>query len=245
MTDPEHYPPRTAFSLFMRMGGWLPMLFAVPVVIVSLIGQYNFSTAQRFEEEGRTAVAVVEDKYVREGRDSDGNRTYTYYLVVDFLTQRREEVNVSKTVGRGFYREQAVGDEIEIRYLESQPETVELREGNYARGATALRWVALVLGVIVLGMLWVTGRWTVEALRARKYGAVEMAEVVEVVKTNVRVNNRARFRIVWKDAQGREGKSMLRKAADVEGWHGRDPIRIYQGLKRSWWARDIGDRMER
>ncbi len=242
MTDPDHYPPRTAWSLFLRMGGWIVIIFTVILVLISMIGQFNFSTAQRFEEEGRRALAVVEDKFVQEGRDSDGNRTYTYYLTLEFVTERREEISFSRSVGKVFYRAHDLGEEIELRYLKSEPETVEVEEGSYARGAAVLRWVALVFGILWLIGLWVVGRWTVEALRARRYGTVELAEVVEVVKTSVRVNNRPRFRIVWKDAQGREGRSMLRKAADVEGWHGRDQIRIYQGLKRSWWARDIGDR---
>ncbi|MEL7255609.1 MAG: DUF3592 domain-containing protein [Pseudomonadota bacterium] len=242
MTDEDHYPARSAWSLFLRMGGWIVIPFTVALVILSLVGQLIFNTAERFEVEGREAVAVVEDKYVTERRDSDGDRTYTYYFVLDFVTQRREEMRVTKSVGSGFYRGTDVGGELPIRYLESDPETVEVQEGGYALGAAILRWVALLIGCIWLAGLWVTGRWTVEALRARKYGKVEEATVVEVVKTSVRVNNQPRFRIVWKDSAGREGRSMLRKAADVEGWHGRDAIRIYQGLKRSWWARDIGDR---
>ena len=242
MTELDHYPARTAMSLFLRMGGWIAIIFTVILLIVSLIGQSNFSTAQRVEAEGRDALAVVEDKYVREGRDSDGNRTYTYYFVLEFVTQRREEMTVSKTVGRAFYDTRDVGDELQIRYLSSEPSTVELEEGDYARGAAVLRWVALGLGIVWLVALWVTGRWTVAALRARRYGAVEMAEVVEVMRTNVRINNKPRFRIVWKDGQGRKGRSLLKKAHEVQGWHGRDPIRIYQGMKRSWWAGDIGDR---
>ena len=245
MTELDHYPARSAMSLFLRMGGWIAIIFTVILLIVSLIGQSNFSTAKRFEAEGQDALAVVEDKYVREGRDSDGNRTYTYYFVLEFVTQRREEMSVSTSVGSRLYDRHGVGDELQIRYLASDPDTVEMEEGEYARGAAVLRWVALGLGIVWLGALWVTGRWTVEALRARRYGAVEMAEVVEVMRTNMRVNNRPRYRIVWKDAQGREGRSLLKKAHEVEGWHGRDPIRIYQGLKRSWWAGDIGDRAER
>ncbi len=242
MTDEDHYPARSALSLFLRMGGWVVLIFTVVLVILSLIGQMIFNTAERFEAEGRGAVAVVADKYVTESRNSDGDRTYTYYFVLDFVTQRREEMQVTKSVGSGYYRETDVGGELPIRYLESDPETVEVQEGGYALGATILRWVALAIGLLWLAGLWLTGRWTVEALRARKYGKVEEATVVEVVKTSVRVNNRPRFRIVWKDSDGREGRSLLRKAADVEGWNGRDAIRIYQGLKRSWWARDIGDR---
>lgn len=242
MLEKDHYAPRSAWVLFMRMGGWIPMIFAAVVVLVSLIGQYNFSTAQRFVEEGRIATAAVADKYVRESRDSDGNRTYTYYLVMEFVTQRREEMSVRKSVGSSFYRRVDTGDAMEIRYLESDPDTVELREGDYARGAAALRWVALVLGVIWLGLFWVIGRWTVEALRARRYGQVEMAQLKEVMRTNVRINNSPRYRLVWTDGAGREGRSMLKKASEVEGWHGRDPIRVYQGMKRSWWAGDIGDR---
>ncbi|MEO0752166.1 MAG: hypothetical protein AAFY25_10200, partial [Pseudomonadota bacterium] len=193
----------------------------------------------------RAAAAVVVDKDITESRDSDGDRTFTYWLTMEFVTQRREEIEVRTSVGSGFYRDVEISDEIPIQYLETEPDLIEVEEGSYATGATVLRWMALVIGCAWLGALWLSGRWTVEALRARRYGKVETAKVVNVVKTAIKVNGGPRFRIVWMDAQGREGRSLLKKAREVQGWHGSDDIRIYQGLKRSWWAGDIGDRAER
>ena len=83
-----------------------------------------------------------------------------------------------------------------------------------------------------------------EAGRARRYGAREVAHVTEVVRTNFKVNGRPRYRLVWRDEAGREGKSLLRKPGDLEAYRNGDPVVIYQGLKRPWWAGDIGDRPE-
>ena len=99
-----------------------------------------------------------------------------------------------------------------------------------------------MIGLVWLAALWITGRWAVEALRARRYGACEMAEVTGIERSAVRVNNTPRYRLTWQDGRGRRGQSLLRKKRDVDGYGAGDRVRIYQGLKRPWWAGDIGDR---
>ena len=58
-----------------------------------------------------------------------------------------------------------------------------------------------------------------------------------------RVNKQPRFRIVWRDMQGREGQSLMHKAADVGGIRPGDTVGIYQGVKRAWWVGDVGERV--
>ncbi len=245
MQEREFYPPKSGLGLFLKMGGWVPVIFGVILCFVTMFGQLDHNTAKRFQAEGKYATALVEDTFFTESQDSDGDLTITYWVVISFITQAKEEITVTRTVGSQLYRTLAPDQEIEMRYLASDPEVTELEEGSYASGARVARGIALVLGVIWLVALWMTGRWTVEALRARRYGRCEMAEVTAVERSAVRINNRARFRVLWKDGQGRPGKSFLRKAHEVKDLNAGDAIRIYQGLKRPWWAGDIGDRAER
>jgi hypothetical protein len=150
------------------MGGWVVIIFGIVMTAVSLIGETSFNTAKRFEAEGLYTTALVTNKYTTESRDSDGNRTVTYWLDIEYVTEAGEEMRRSETAGSGFYRGVAVGEEIEIRYLRSAPHVTELEEGSYATGAAVARWIALGVGLSWLGMLWMVGRWTVEALRARR-----------------------------------------------------------------------------
>jgi len=43
--------------------------------------------------------------------------------------------------------------------------------------------------------------------------------------------------------QGREGQSLMHKAADVGGIRPGDTVGIYQGVKRAWWVGDVGERV--
>lgn len=242
MTEPGSYPPVSTLRLFLKMGGWIPLIVGLVLVVVTVIGQISLNTAKLFEDEGREAIAVVKEKYATESRDSDGDRTVTYWLTLEYETQSGKALTHSRTVNSSEYRSAEEGGELSLLYLEKDPTRTELTEGSYADGARVAQIIALIIGLMWLGALWITGRWAVEGARARLYGACEEAEVTQVVRTAVRVNNKPRYRLLWTDGQGRQGKSLLRKRADLEGYSAGDRIRIYQGLKRPWWAGDIGDR---
>ena len=244
MTSEALLSPVSMWRLFLKMGGWFVVGLGVPLLVMALIGQMMFVTAKRFEAEGRHTLALVTEKYITESTDSDGDKTITRWLDLEFTTQAGERIAMSKSVDKAEYHRAIEGEEIDLWYLESAPQKVEITRGSNARGARILQIVMMVLGAIWLGLFWVVGRWVVEAVRARRYGTFETAEVTEVFRTSVRVNNRPRYRLTWRDGQGREGKSLLHKAEELEGFGPGTPVRIYQGLKRSWWAGDIGDRAE-
>lgn len=244
MSERDLLPPVSLLRLFLKMGGWFVLILGAVLLVLSLIGQSAFNAARRFDAEGLQTVARVTEKYTTESTDSDGDRTVTYWLGLDYTTRAGEEISKTRSVSSGEYRRVRQGDEIDIWYLESDPERTEVTRGSNAQGARVMRIVALVLGAAWLGLLWLVGRWAVEAVRARRYGTCEEAEVTEIYRTSIRVNNRPRYRLKWRDAQGREGKSLLRKSGDLEGYRPGQRVRIYQGLKRAWWAGDIGDRSD-
>lgn len=235
-------PPVPIWRLFLKMGGWFGLGIGATLLVLTLIGQMFFNTARRFDTEGRPAVAVVVEKYITESTDSDGDRTITRWLDVEFTTEAGEAIATSESVGTTAYRDARKGGEIGLWYLETAPERVEITRGSNAQSARIVQIVLLAAGALWLGLVWVVGRWAVEALRARRYGACEAAEVTEVFRTSVKINNSPRYRLKWRDGAGRAGQSLLRRAEDLEGFPPGSRIRIYQGLKRAWWAGDIGDR---
>jgi len=234
--------PVPIWRLFLKMGGWFVVIGGVILLMFTLISNLALETAKQFEREGRMASAVVTEKYTTESRDSDGDTKTTYWLTLNFVTERKEAVRVTESVGTSAYRRAEVGQPFELLYLASDPERIEATPGSNRRGSRVFQIVALVFGVAWLAGLWKVGGWSVSAVRARRFGKREMARVKEVRRTGVRVNNTPRFRLVWRDSQGREGTSMLRKRADLEPFGRGDEIEIYMGLKTSWWVGDIGER---
>lgn len=242
MSAHDPIPPVPFWRLFLKQGGWIVLIVGAVLLVLTLVGHFILVTAQRFEAEGREAVATVTEKYTTESVDSDGDRSISYWLTLDYQTRAGEEITTSRIVRRSEYRRAEVGGELALLYLESAPERTELTRGSHARGARVLQIVALAVGVLWLAALWVIGRWSVEAVRARRYGAREEAKVTEVHRTAIRVNKRPRYRLMWKDGQGRPGKSLLRRRGELEHFRPGNRIVIYQGLKRAWWAGDVGDR---
>lgn len=241
MTDTAD-PPPSLFRLFLRMGGWFVILLGVILLVLSLVGQSVLNTVKRFEEEGRVAQAVVVDKYIRESRDSDGDRKVTRYLTLRFETARAEQIEVSKSVGSKRYRDTGIGTEVEILYLASAPSTTELDRGSHRRGSVILQLVSLVAGLVWLALLWRIGGWAVSAVRARRYGALEDVEVVQVLKTNVKINKRPRYRLQWRDGQGQLGESLMHPPGKLDAYSQGDRIQVYRGIKFMWWTGDVGMR---
>ncbi len=236
--------PVPIWRLFLKKGGWFVLISGAVLLLLTFISHLALQTAKQFEREGRMASAMVTEKYTTESRDSDGDRTTTYWLTFNFVTQSKEDVTVTDSVGTSAYRRAEVGQPFELLYLSSNPRKIEATPGSNRRGARAFQIAALVLGLAWLAGLWKVGGWSVSAVRARRFGKREIAKIKEVRSTGVRVNNKPRFRLVWRDSKGREGTSMLRKRSDLKRFSKGEQIEVYMGLKTSWWVGDIGERPE-
>jgi len=220
------------------------IVLGVTFLILSLISAVSLNTAKRFEREGRAATAIVTERYKTEGRDSDGNRTTTYWLMLEYVAQGGGEITITETANSSEYRRAALDAPFELLYLESEPRTVELTAGSNRQGSKIVQVIALIIGALWLVGFWIIGGWAVSAVRARRFGLREEVAITEVRRTNFKVNNKPRYKLIWTDGQGREGKSLMRKWSDVESFRPGDHIEIYQGVKVSWWVGDIGERPE-
>ena len=158
------------------------------------------------------------------------------------MTAAGEDISLNRSVSRAEYNRATQGQPFDLQYLQSAPRKTELTPGSYQSGARVTQIIALVMGLAWLAGLWIIGGWSVAATRARRYGRYEEAKVVEVRRTGVTINGRARYRLVWRDTAGREGRSLLHKAAALEGYGVGEVIDIYHGVKRSWWVGDVGRR---
>lgn len=236
--------PVSFLRLFLKMGGWIVLVLGVVLLVLTLISHFNLKTAKRFDEEGRRAVALISEKEKIVSRDSDGDRQTSYYLTLEFTTHKRREMSVRRSVGGSKYRSVQEGGEIVLYYLASEPETTELTQGSHRKGSRITQTIALIDGLVCLAVIWVIGGWAVSAVRARRFGARQEAVVQEIKRTGVKINNQPRYRLVWRDNKGREGQSLLHRASDLDSLKSNDIIHIYQGIKRSWWVGDVGERVE-
>lgn len=237
-------PSPSLMQLFLRMGGWVVIVLGGVLVILSLAGQSSLNTAERFEAEGRKATALVVDKYTRESRDPDGDVDINHHLSLQFTTQAGEAIAIEPRVNYTYFNRAAIGEKIRLTYLETAPARIELEAGDFRRGAGVLQTLALFCGLVWLALLWLVGGWAVAAVRARRYGRLDHVQVVQVVPSKITLNGRPRYRLEWRDATGRTGRSLLHEAHDLDGYSANERITVYHGLHRMWWSGDVGFRPE-
>lgn len=232
--------PVSFLRLFWRMGGWVTLICGVILLVFTLISHATLGLAERFDAEGLKATATVLDRTYTESVDSDGDKTTTYYLSIVFETDVGREVRLKPSVGSSLYDRTRIGDEIPVWYLQSDPSQIETRRGQNRSAATVTQVIGAVFGVVMLVALWVPGGRAVSALRARRYGRRDMAEVTGLKKTGWTVNKEHRYRLQWRDSAGRAGESLAYKQDRLTPYRVGSKVPVYQGLKRTWWEGDVG-----
>ncbi|WGW03044.1 DUF3592 domain-containing protein [Tropicibacter oceani] len=234
--------PVPIHKLYLRMGGWFSLAFLGSLLVLTLVSHFALGLAIRFETEGRQTTARIMDKYYTESTDSDGDREVTHYLVLDYMTNSGAQMEISRSVSLSVYNRARVHDTMPIWYLDSEPDRTELTQGANRSAATVTQIIALVFGTLMLGGLWYSGSRAIAAVRARRFGAEETAEVTEIAATSVTINNRRMYRLKWREASGRTGQSLMYRASALAGFGPGSQITVYQGIKRAWWQGDTGPR---
>ncbi|MEM9498823.1 MAG: DUF3592 domain-containing protein [Pseudomonadota bacterium] len=235
-------PPPDAKQLFLRMGGWFVIGLGLLVLVVTLLSQSRASLARQFELESRTAEARVTNRYIRQ--QDGGTDQVSFIVAIRFSTAEGKQVRLERGVPEETYRALRPGATLDVRYLPDDPDTVEVTDGAYRSGAVMLQRLALGGGVVWLVMLWRVGSWAVGAVRAREHGALEAVEVVRVQRTTWRLNRQRLFRLVWRDAQGTEGHSLLNWRRRVAPYRPGTTTHVYRGSRDMWWVGDVGERAE-
>ena len=243
MANPNSYPPKSLFILFFKVGGAQVLIFVSWVVMFGWISEVELGSAQQFAEDGIVTSAHVADKYSERKKSASGKRKLRYYLDLEYETQSGDEISLSRSVQSTEYNHVEAGDVIEITYLRSNPQKIEVTKGRNFRTGRFLRTLTWLSAFAVLAGVWVYGRRALDAFRARKYCQCEEVNVIEVRKSGWWIFGKS-YRLIWRESTGREGKSLPQKADKLMGFRPGDRIVVFNGDKRSWWIGDVGERAE-
>ncbi|MCG6903385.1 MAG: hypothetical protein LJE68_11965 [Rhodobacter sp.] len=236
----DRHRPRGWFSLFLRLGGWISLIFGVVLVVLTLISATNLYLADRMDRDGAFAQAAVTGKRVEIGTDSDGDETRTYYVTFAYKTSAGGRT-AEAIVDRAFYTAAAVDDEHLIRYLRDDPGRIEHEIGQYRRGGTVLRYIGLVTGLIGLAALWFYGQRANRAVKARRDGEKRYAVIQRIAETGVTVNDRPQGRLEWREEDGQLGKSLMRSMAELRKlYEAGDRIVVFRLGRDAYWEGDVG-----
>ncbi|WP_428515492.1 hypothetical protein [Roseovarius sp.] len=226
--------------LFFRIGGKDFLLGMVIVIVMTVVSYSQLITAHRFATEGIKTVAQVERAYTSERR-RDGRTVTDYHLDLRFATENGGGVAVSEKVGRDLYERASARETLDLWYLPSEPETVELVPDSFRNKGRMAQWFALLMGVLWLGILWFSGRKAVAGYLGRQHGRKGKGTVLRVDRIQTRKEGNW-YRLVWRDDAGREAKSLKYRAGRLDGYGPGATLTVYHGPKRSWWAGDVGVR---
>lgn len=230
---------RGFWAMFFRMGGWWALLLAGICCVITGMSVSSHVTANRFEARGVVVDAVAETRRVKVTRDSDGDTKRTYYVTYAFETQSGETIRREKSVGKAKHDAAPEGSVHPIRYLAGSPRTFEAPPGASRQNGHALRWFALLPGVIMLGVVWMVGRWAVAAVLAVRRGEPRGATVIQIERAMLRINNRQMYRLVWRDDTGRVGKSLMARKHRFDHVQPGAEIAVYKYKWQSWWSEDV------
>ena len=234
--------PRGWFSLFVRLGGWLSLILGAGLVAMTFFSASALYLADRLDRDGTIAWAVVEDKRVEIGTDSDGDgdEVRDHYVTFAFKTGdggRRIETAVTA----GYHDSVQRDDELRIRYLIEDPSTIEYELGSYRDQGIGFRYVGLGLGLAGLATLWLFGKQANRAIRVRRDGQKRMAVVTALRDSNVQVNHRSQGRLVWREEDGQTGQSLLRDLDELLRLYDvGDPVVVFRLGKHAYWEGDVG-----
>jgi len=246
VADRERPSPHSTFR-YMRRGFlfWIALVMVPVGTIFSGITWHMAGLESRYDADGKAALGVVTDKESVVSTDGDGRRSTTYYLSYRFTPYLGAEQEGRDSVGRARYEAAAIGDDLRVEYLETEPGTHRIAKGSKWTEIWVLGAVGgTVLGIgVVLG--WLSLRAASRLRRILLNGVPIKARLTGVERTAVRVNGRNRYRLEWQylGPQNRmqTGRSLGRRRSDFIGHIPGDAIDILvdpDDPSRSAWAGD-------
>lgn len=237
----DRHHPRGWWSLFLRLGGWASLVLAAALLVLTAFSATTLFLADRLDREGALAWAVVTDKRVQVRTDSDGDTAHDHYATFTFKARGAGGRTVEAPVGRAFFDAVEPGDERPIRYLLRDPDRIEVNIGGYRRTGLVLRWIGLGFGLAGLAALWAFGSQANRAVKVRRDGEKRHAEVAGVRGLSVSVNGRRQGRLMWREADGQLGESLMRSEHWLrERYAPGDRIVVFRLGRHAFWEGDVG-----
>jgi len=230
---------RSFLSQFLMPWGWAALGAALMMAIFVTITSFGVATAKRLTDEGADATAFVTDKRRIQNRDSDGDIDYDYEVSFSFTVDGKT-YDDSRNVSHGFYLKVTTGDRVPVRYWTKDMSVLEIEPGSAEFQALLGKIASAVSAgaVLILARLgWrraAAGAWMV------RYGVERQVGVTGHVDTKVKVNNVRRYRATWKEADGREGTTRMRRQEDLPTVGGKITILVDpRGQRDSVWKDDL------
>lgn len=229
--------PRGWFDLFFAHHGWLAMIAAALLFVLTLVSAYQYRLASAFADHGEKIMAEVVDKDIRKGDDS-----VSYYLTFRY-TPKGSAYGIKHKVGERYFDRHPLGSMAEIYYLPNQPHMIQTHPFEIYNDAVVYQIMAAISGIAACGVLMFSGNCANSAVKARRYGLREAATVtrIEVVQDSDGKPTNQR-RLVWRDSTGRFGTSLKHDLIYLKNWSPGDDINVFRGPRQSWWEGDVGPR---
>jgi len=236
--DPQHdlKAPRKWFDLFMKMNGWVAVIAAVFLVVMTGFSVKDYQNAARLANHSEVATATIVGKY---SRRSD-NKT-KHYLSYRFDVER-SQYNFTRSTSLGNYGAKKIGDTIEVYYWPKDPAVLELRKGETLSSAKTGQFVALVAGVIALSLVWFLGMRTNRAVLARKKGVLTKAKITRIVERHRKGRPTGKGIMEFRTQDQLIGKSLEREILELWALGEGTEIAVFVRKGDVWWEGDVGPR---
>lgn len=234
--------PVPARQLFFRLGGPAVLFSGAVMLVLTLWAARDAHLAAQFDTDGRTALAVVERKTVLRSTNVDGSEYAAYALTLSYQSGTGTRRRLEKPVGPGEWDATGRGARVQLLYLATAPDRVELVPGGHRRTAQAVQAAALGAGLIWLALLQLVLTRSARAVQARARGQLRGARVLRVERGTDPLRLRTGQRLVWRDSTGQDGASLVGEGGALALFRPGDPIEVYVHEGRGWWIGDVGPR---
>jgi len=238
------YPKRSWFSLSFGVVGWIFTGFLVVGLILAVPAYLNLRKGWNLAAHGVavtghvTTLATSTHSCGKDDMDSCTDYNVGYAFEADGVMR-----NAKASVAESFYSQLNEGAVLPVRYAAEDPAVSEIEIGTTMIAAVVLGLLALVFaGLGGIGLAF-RMRKAGRIVRVRDDGTMRTALVTGQERTNVRINDRQQFVLVWKDSAGAEGRSRYRRQEDLPPVG--EAITVYadpDGLLPPVWEGDSGTR---
>ena len=233
-----NYKKRSTAGYLLLQQSWVYALLIVAGLGLAAIEVSSYRTFSHISVEGVAADGLVTNK--SEGWSGRENKSKSYQLSYSFETADGSYIQGIQSVTEEFFDAQAVDGKITVLYLPSDPSTNFVEPGKLTKGfwVGVFASIGLILGGIAGSFIAVSRAR--ECITLRETGEMRTATVVS---HETEGNKKEKGYMVWRDASGDEGRSLvypLEKLLPVGA-----SITVFadrEGHLKGVWEGDIGSR---
>lgn len=238
MKDPQHdlIAPRKWLDLFFRMNGWVAVIAAVFLVVMTGFSVQDYKDAARLANHSEIATATIVKKNAKR---SESRKKYflSYRFVVD-----RAQYDFTRSTSRQNYDATDIGDAFEVYYWPADPTVYQLRRGETLRSAKNIQFWALVSGVIALSVVWFFGMRTNRAILARKKGVITKATITRITERKHKGKPTGKGYLEFCTQDQIVGKSLDRDILALWDLGEGTELVVFARKGEAWWEGDVGPR---